>query len=795
MSVNAVYKKDLAALSPESLTPSPSPELNAIESFKALVTSLVNPFLIQDLVQALKSATTTKIDPEKGILPFFQALTLPEDVRQSLSQLDTHIRTCEKTQAIGKDFKLFCKQQSKAIRARVSEMNKYSNTFFHLSEIKQLGSVTMQKVDKLIATNTADTLEEFLLFKLAPFFKPGENIGAIISKKTEAINPDWDLYTLLAEIINSRAQQTLEVLTSQALPQNNTYLERLEAIRKKIETFKQELIQNHGALLTELIGSLISNQLESIDLSLLKGTLLHRRLKNIRKDHLSDLNVSISLQALLKKIVLEANYQRTVAEDQLLEVSSTMNLLRDATKHVQRVAGKKVSFFMGNTGSGKSTAVGFLLGANVVKRANSVGESVLCYKLKEGQDPALFPQIGQSLGESETLYTTGYLAPNGAGIADCPGFKDTRGSDFELCTNLSIDEAVNQVGSIQSVVAVVPAAHFLNDRGQSILELIQTIRDKFPFAFSDSDPSQNSRVFLLITKIHAIPPESLSKLQDGTRFDLLAKEAQTKISQLSQRIDEASVFQLRNLEQRRDTWNAIHAMQSQHQVDFIDVKVRTQRKHLLSKYTDASGAIDKALYSRAMDSGAMQQKFGKCVDMAINTWKDQIVLRFLDRIPSSIAQHTQKINDNKVSIQALREKIKQIAAELKSKQAPQKKDLMSELALTLKLQKNGQSKLVEKKQIAALQKANKSEQAQITKHRQELAQLAVVIKTQWKTLEQLKAFAEIVLRGTKHPQNNQHTLEVCESFLQVFDTRSAELLERCDAILKTSASSSGGSKP
>ncbi|PCI75158.1 hypothetical protein COB21_05995 [Candidatus Aerophobetes bacterium] len=463
-------------------------------------------------------------------------------------------------------------------------------------------------------------------------------------------------------ITSGNIEQTIKIKDGE--DKSLVKLQRFKEVKQKVDAIRAKLSTEKLELLDKLLISLVSNKLKSIDLSVIRDRPLKGELEALVAEYSHDLGIEISLQELLKKITLEANYQRVIAENKYLEVANTMNLLRDAMKHLKTIEGKPASFFIGNTGAGKSTAVGFLLGANIEVFTNAVGDKVLRYKSKEGQDESKLPKIGQSLGESETLYTTGYVGPKGEGIADCPGFNDTRGSDFELCTNLSIDQAIARVGSIKSVVAVAPAAYFLNDRGNPVLSLIETVRDKFPFAFSKSNPQANSHVFLLITKGNQIQSAALAKLQDGTRFAKFAQEAQAKIAELSQRVDEVSPFQLESLKRRKEIWGSLHSMLTAGRVHFIDVRRRTQRKQLLTAYTGAPGKIDKALYSKAMDDGLMQQKFGKCVEMSANTWKEQIFDQFLEKLPHAIAKHQSKIDEKDAEITETNLKITHIATKL-----------------------------------------------------------------------------------------------------------------------------------
>jgi len=57
-------------------------------------------------------------------------------------------------------------------------------------------------------------------------------------------------------------------------------------------------------------------------------------------------------------------------------------------------------------------------------------------------------------------------------LCDNPGFHDTRGSNYEICTNLSIDQAVQNSKSIKAIVLVVPYHTFTLDRGNHIINLI-----------------------------------------------------------------------------------------------------------------------------------------------------------------------------------------------------------------------------------------------------------------------------------------------------------------------------------
>lgn len=88
---------------------------------------------------------------------------------------------------------------------------------------------------------------------------------------------------------------------------------------------------------------------------------------------------------------------------------------------------------MGNSGSGKSTSVCYLLGHKLKTDKNKAGDTIVQLQNKWDESK---PRIGQGLAESETLYVEAYklLDPPNDGVifCDCPGFGDTRGKEAEL---------------------------------------------------------------------------------------------------------------------------------------------------------------------------------------------------------------------------------------------------------------------------------------------------------------------------------------------------------------------------
>ena len=92
-------------------------------------------------------------------------------------------------------------------------------------------------------------------------------------------------------------------------------------------------------------------------------------------------------------------------------------------------------------------------------------------------------KISHSMVVSETLYSKGFtINPkrieeygsyiNKTKICDNPGYNDTRGSDFRICTKMSMDRAIDVCASISAIVLIIPWDWFCN-RNPRMYQLIQ----------------------------------------------------------------------------------------------------------------------------------------------------------------------------------------------------------------------------------------------------------------------------------------------------------------------------------
>lgn len=436
-------------------------------------------------------------------------------------------------------------------------------------------------------------------------------------------------------------------------------LRRLAQVKQQFNEILTDFLGTQNQeLLEELLDNFHKNSLQSIDPAIVdkKNPELARKLKALSQKYYDALMITRTVPDILKQVILEANYVRLVHKTDNIVIARTMALLKDAYLHIDLIHGKPLVLVMGNTGSGKSTAISALMGAPLQEFVNQVGETVV--EIPEDRK-AKYPKIGQSIGTSETIYTQGFPLPNTEVIlGDCPGFNDTRGGDYELCTNLSIDQAVAEARAVQSVVVVLPANAFLVDKGNVIIELVNTVRERFPRTLDIDNIEQNERVFLLITKQNQAQSEVVRKLKDGTRFKELVNEAQRQIDDLQRGGADLDSFEVQSLLRRQKVWKAIQQMHLRKKIDFIDTKNQRQKIELTKKYTEGTPPLDKKFYAPAMAGDYMHKKFGDTVQMSAHTWSQLIFDQYLKTIPEAIEVsrvERKKKEDRLVELQGERE--------------------------------------------------------------------------------------------------------------------------------------------
>lgn len=426
----------------------------------------------------------------------------------------------------------------------------------------------------------------------------------------------------------------------------------LQSITEKTEGLRLKLlIEEFRGMLYEFIDDLIQNKLKKISGHLFENyPNFSNYVKEICDDNLKYLDRRIDYKELAKNLMIEALYSHTIGKIKSLEIARTMELLKESYIHLDKIKGKNLIFFIGNTGSGKSCTVNFFLGTELISFINRVGEKV--YDVDKKNAPrGNYPIIGQSLGESETLYAQGYPLPkfNNFCLTDCPGFNDTRGGHYELCTNISIDTAVTSSSSIHCIVLVMSVQSFLLDRANPVYELAVTVKERFSELFK-KDSAENSKLFIAVTKSSYVNSAILKKIKDGTRFNELYKESINKLNELQSNPD-SDPYQIEMVRKRSEVWHTFKKIHEEERIDFIDLLNNKRSEVIIQKYINSKGSLNKRFYCQFMESPEIKHKFGSCISMSTHTWTTLIINRYLFEIPSLIKGFNEQIRIIKKKIE------------------------------------------------------------------------------------------------------------------------------------------------
>ena len=453
-------------------------------------------------------------------------------------------------------------------------------------------------------------------------------------------------------VFSSEHELTRLLQVTENKDEANNRLIQATNINQMIDKLRTELIKSDNRkLLESFLNNLVLNKLQFIDKNFLQtNTFVFKRSFEICENYRKYLDKFIEPNHLIKEIVIDANYILYIEKEQSLEISKTMELLKDAYKHIDKLRGKKIVFFLGNTGSGKSTTVSYLLGANLKQLINKVGDRVFEIDHGTSNKQGELPKIGQSLGESETIYTQGYLIDQSQDVylADCPGFNDTRGGHYELCSNLSIDQVIKNSERICSLVIVLPIQSFIIDRGNHIIEFVDDLNERFENVFSRE--FDKSSLFIIITKSNQVNNEVARKMKDGTRFSELRRECQEKYNKLAGET-EIDLLGIKSMKKRLDIWTIFYELNNQKQIEFIDVLNKGKKRNdLISKITSLGRTFDKSCYAPLMESSDMKQKFGKSIELSVHTFRKLIIDKFLIEYPQKKIEILFLLNEVKQKI-------------------------------------------------------------------------------------------------------------------------------------------------
>jgi energy-coupling factor transporter ATP-binding protein EcfA2 len=128
-------------------------------------------------------------------------------------------------------------------------------------------------------------------------------------------------------------------------------------------------------------------------------------------------------------------------------------------------ANKEVLMVLGNTGTGKSTAVNYLLGCEMKSALDEFGEEIIVVA-PESIRPEVMP-IGHG-DQSHTFMPQIVPDPdnNDQTYCDCPGFSDNRGAEINIANAINTRRVLQQARGVKAVF-LASYSGLSNDRGAS----------------------------------------------------------------------------------------------------------------------------------------------------------------------------------------------------------------------------------------------------------------------------------------------------------------------------------------
>ncbi|CAK68415.1 unnamed protein product (macronuclear) [Paramecium tetraurelia] len=422
---------------------------------------------------------------------------------------------------------------------------------------------------------------------------------------------------------------------------NLKILEEISQCKDNILRFLKEEINQ--SLLHSLLDNLALNncKLSSLEVN---SALVMENMNKIKQ--LSDLLIVEEMQeTILKNLVLEASYTNLIKKSKTLQVIKVMDLLKESFDHIKSVNSMDLVFFLGGTGSGKSTSINYYLG-HELEEYNRYGRKFLKLKLEKDLPLNEFAKIGHSIAVSETTFVQGYKVARKEKLmlCDCPGFDDTRGDIYDLTTVLSIDQTIKNCNSIKAIVLTLSYESFFVNRSSAIIQLFENVRQLIPNIFNDNQVKNS--VYLLITKANNSNQlkEVLTMLiQDAYKTD------NQMLNYLEEQDNQYNLKNTKNME-RLQIWQfVLYLIQNQRVISYNIINQMEALDQLVD-FENMMG-IDKNQFCKAMDrSDKKQLAFSKYIIFQLDTWQRQIFEKFFHEIPQEIKNAETWINQKQTSI-------------------------------------------------------------------------------------------------------------------------------------------------
>jgi energy-coupling factor transporter ATP-binding protein EcfA2 len=166
----------------------------------------------------------------------------------------------------------------------------------------------------------------------------------------------------------------------------------------------------------------------------------------------------------------------------MLDINKIKEGIEESFNISESARDKDLVLIVGQTGSGKSTTVNYLLGYSLKRVRGGKAELELLQSLKS------YAKMGDD-AESVTTHPAAYEGPDGFVYCDCPGFKDNRGDEQRVIVSVSTEAVVNKAKSIRAVIVVVEWGAIDSSRGEGLRDVALTLGSLFNPKGQRSNPS------------------------------------------------------------------------------------------------------------------------------------------------------------------------------------------------------------------------------------------------------------------------------------------------------------------
>ncbi|MBA3238817.1 MAG: hypothetical protein H0T62_10810, partial [Parachlamydiaceae bacterium] len=465
-------------------------------------------------------------------------------------------------------------------------------------------------------------------------------------EKKKSVSGQWSDFS---KFFMTETCETNVRVFDQIFRDNRVYITQTEPVNRKSI---QELLKKEMQIKQALIKSLKDNSFVDLFQCLVNRKDASNLLKKIIDENetikkqlltlcnLKEINSQKAKEELLLSFIHKVNFLQlrqnnkgaeTYVMDDYLHL---IDMLGRALKTSETLKGKRGILFIGSTGSGKSTSVSYFIGVPLQTMDNRFGETYVLEAESAAQGSG--PKIGHALGVSETLLTNPCELLNTSASAtssrrqpklneirfppgtevkdfrliDTPGFHDTRGTDYEIATNFSIDHSVQSIDEIDAIVQVIDYSVFLPHRSNLFLKELEELCKRFPDVLKNSDLRE--KVFFIITKQGDRSEEQLKERVSQLLKEENDKREDQKNSYYSKETDKSELLQF-FLEQIVIYKN----------VELLSPCSDNQRIDFLNKVLRASEKSEESLkskYQMSLSQPSLILKFSHTVHGAICQW-------------------------------------------------------------------------------------------------------------------------------------------------------------------------------